>query len=42
MSRGQYQQENQQNNDLFEEYLNDLPDDEVKISSQVEQDVQRS
>ena len=25
MSRGQYQQENQQNNDLFEEYLNDLP-----------------
>ncbi len=41
MSRGQYQQENQQNNDLFEEYLNDLPDDEVKISSQVEQDIQQ-
>ena len=41
MSRGQYQQENQQNNDLFEEYLNDLPDDEMKVSSRVEQDVQQ-
>lgn len=41
MSRGQYQQENQQNNDLFEEYLNDLPDEEMKVSSRVEQDVQQ-
>lgn len=41
MSRGQYQQENQQNNDLFEEYLNDLPDKEMKVSTQVEQDVQQ-
>lgn len=41
MSRGQYQQEKQQNSDLFEEYLNDLPEEEMNVSSRVEEDVQQ-
>ena len=41
MSREQYQQENRQNNDLFEEYLDDLPDEEMNVSSRVEEDVQQ-
>ena len=41
MSREQYQQETQQSNDLFEEYLENLPEPDVQISSQVEQDVRQ-
>ena len=41
MSREQYQQETQHSNDLFEEYLENLPEPDVQISSQVEQDVRQ-
>lgn len=41
MSREQYEQSSRQNDDLFAEYLEDLPDPDVKISPQVEQDIRQ-